>query len=211
MASAKVPFVEAIFGLESQKNVFPLKSNQPMETTMFCTQSQLKTLKHQYPTGLEVRLTSAMLDEPNPIARGSIGSVKFVDDSGAVHVNWATGRTLATEFGIDRLRATSLDKTLSWTQLAICVVKASQLKHLLKRSHLCPTVRFVSQLEAAIRQSSSINNFLSTHFDNIYELWDIDNFELAMDELQRKHVHSVTLAALEAIYSWLLTIHTTRY
>ncbi|MGR5296860.1 DUF4314 domain-containing protein [Vibrio mediterranei] len=178
---------------------------------MFCTQSQLKTLKHQYPKGIEVRLTSAMLDDLTPIARGSIGVVNLVDDSGAVHVNWTSGRTLATEFGIDRLRATSLDKLLSWTQLAICVVKASQIKHLIKGSHLCQTMIFISQFEIAIRQSSSIKNFLSTHFDDIYEEWDIESYEQVMDELQRKGSHYATQAALEAIYSWLLTTHSTRY
>ncbi len=178
---------------------------------MICTLSQLNTLKNQYPKGLEVRLTSAMLGDPNPIARGSLGVVHLVDDSGAVHVNWSTGRSFATEFGVDRLRATSLDKHLSWTQLAVCVVKASQIKHVLKRSYLCPTRHFISQFEMAIRKSSSIKSFLSTHFDEIYEQWDIENYEQVMDEVQRKDSLSATLAALEAVYSWLLTTHTTRY
>lgn len=47
-----------------------------------------------------VRLIS--MDDPQAVPRGTEGTVKFVDDSGTIHVLWDTGSQLGLIPGHDR-------------------------------------------------------------------------------------------------------------
>jgi hypothetical protein len=45
-----------------------------------------------------------MGDDPRPVASGTRGTVKVVDDMGSIHMQWDNGRTLALIPGEDRFR-----------------------------------------------------------------------------------------------------------
>lgn len=57
-------------------------------------------LKKKYKKGTRVVLHS-MSDDPNPIPKGTKGTVEFVDDIGGIFVNWDNGRKLSLIVGID--------------------------------------------------------------------------------------------------------------
>ena len=50
--------------------------------------------------GMRVRLVS-MVDDPNPVAPGTEGTISLVDGMGVIHVKWDDGRTLGLIPGVD--------------------------------------------------------------------------------------------------------------
>ena len=65
---------------------------------------QAEYLKKAYPAGTRIVLNS-MGDDPRPIASGTRGTVKFVDDIGTVHCKFDDGRSLGLIEGEDDFRA----------------------------------------------------------------------------------------------------------
>ena len=55
------------------------------------------------PPGTRLELIE-MGDDPRPVASGTRGTVKVVDDMGSIHMQWDNGRTLALIPGEDRFR-----------------------------------------------------------------------------------------------------------
>lgn len=62
--------------------------------TGFPTRAQVESLRKQYPAGTKVRMIH-MTDPYDPIPKGTVGTVAYVDDAGSVHMHWLGGRTLA--------------------------------------------------------------------------------------------------------------------
>lgn len=56
-------------------------------------------LRETYPEGTKVKLIS-MDDQQAPLP-GTIGTVRFVDDAGTIHVSWETGSSLGLIPGED--------------------------------------------------------------------------------------------------------------
>lgn len=73
---------------------------------MFLKQEEIKNIKEFYKEGMVVEMVS-MVDDPRPIPPGTLGTVKFVDDAGQIHVSWTTGSSLAAVPGIDYIRPMS--------------------------------------------------------------------------------------------------------
>lgn len=69
---------------------------------------QLKALREQYPKGCRVRLNR--MDDPYrlDLIEGSLGTVRFVDDIGTIHVAWDCGSSLGVVFSEDS--CTRIDK-----------------------------------------------------------------------------------------------------
>lgn len=65
-------------------------------------EEMVKNLKKEYPEGTRVKLVR-MVDDPRPVASGTLGTVKYVDDAGTIHVNWDNGRTLGVVYGEDQI------------------------------------------------------------------------------------------------------------
>ena len=67
---------------------------------MFFDESYVNQLKEKYPKGTRVVL-DYMGDDPNPIAPGTIGMVRHVDDIGTIHCVFDNGRSLGLIPGED--------------------------------------------------------------------------------------------------------------
>ena len=64
---------------------------------------QAKRSRELYPPGTRIELLS--MDDPfSPIAPGTRGTVRMVDDAGQLHMNWDNGRILAVVPGEDSFR-----------------------------------------------------------------------------------------------------------
>ena len=54
---------------------------------------KINALKEMYTAGTRIQLDH--MDDPyHPVASGTIGTVKFVDDAGTIHVKWDSGSSL---------------------------------------------------------------------------------------------------------------------
>lgn len=67
------------------------------------SKEQLQSLRERYPEGTRVELMS-MNDPYRNIPIGSLGTVRFVDDIGTVHISWDCGSSLGAAFGEDTIR-----------------------------------------------------------------------------------------------------------
>lgn len=73
-----------------------------------------KENKAKYPPGTRIQLIK-MNDPHSPVEEGTRGTVKHVDDSGQLHMQWDNGRTLALVPGEDSFRKLT-DRELSEEQ-----------------------------------------------------------------------------------------------
>lgn len=62
---------------------------------------QLKVLREQYPKDCRVKLNH--MDDPYrfDLKEGAMGTVRYVDDIGTIHVSWDCGSSLGVVFGED--------------------------------------------------------------------------------------------------------------
>ena len=58
-------------------------------------------IRNKYPSGTRIRLMDQLKDPFSPIACGTEGTVRFVDDAGTIHMQWDNGRTLGLIYGKD--------------------------------------------------------------------------------------------------------------
>ena len=67
---------------------------------MFVDRNLVQRMKDQYPPGTRIEL-DFMGDDPRPIAPGTKGTVRIVDDMGTVHCDFDIGRRLGLVPGED--------------------------------------------------------------------------------------------------------------
>ena len=58
----------------------------------FPSREYVEKIRSQYPVGTRVSLVR--MNDVDPVAIGTKGTVKYVDDAGTIHVTWDDGRTL---------------------------------------------------------------------------------------------------------------------
>lgn len=67
---------------------------------MYVDNNLVQQIKQQYPPGTRIEL-DYMGDDPRPIASGTRGTVRIVDDMGTVHCDFDNGRRLGLIPGED--------------------------------------------------------------------------------------------------------------
>lgn len=68
----------------------------------FPSRETVERVRKIYPKGCRVKLVS--MDDPySSLKPGDIGTVRFVDDTGTVFVNWDCGSSLGIVYGEDQI------------------------------------------------------------------------------------------------------------
>lgn len=75
----------------------------------FPSQEEVERVRKEYPTGCRIELIS-MKDDPQPIPKGTKGTVKGVDDMLGVHTHWDNGSSLAAIYGVDEFKKVGEEK-----------------------------------------------------------------------------------------------------
>ena len=65
------------------------------------TRQEVEELRKQYTTGTVVKLVR--MDDIQAPPTGTIGTVRYVDDIGTIHVSWETGSSLGVVYGMDKI------------------------------------------------------------------------------------------------------------
>lgn len=65
----------------------------------------IENVRRQYPVGSRVELVK--MDDPQAPPIGTKGTVRGVDDTGSILVNWDSGGSLNVLFGVDEVRKIS--------------------------------------------------------------------------------------------------------
>ena len=69
----------------------------------FPSKEIVEKTKRRYPAGTRVELV--FMDDPyRDMPKGLKGTVRMVDDTATVHVNWDNGSTLGAVYGEDKIR-----------------------------------------------------------------------------------------------------------
>lgn len=69
----------------------------------FPSQETVERIRKMHSKGCRVELIS--MDDPySRLSSGDRGTVKLVDDTGTVFVNWDCGSSLGIAYGVDRIR-----------------------------------------------------------------------------------------------------------
>ena len=62
----------------------------------------VKLYRTAYPKGM--RVEKVAMDDPQPIERGTRGTIEYVDDAGTIHVKWDNGRILGIVPDVDEFK-----------------------------------------------------------------------------------------------------------
>lgn len=76
----------------------------------------LAQLRKTYNEGDKIRLVKEMADPFHPIAKGTVGTVRYVDDIGTIHTNWENGSSLGVVYKkdeVEKLQYWSVEQFIS--------------------------------------------------------------------------------------------------
>ena len=66
---------------------------------------KIEELRKHYSKGTRIRLIS--MDDMQAPPAGCLGTVRFVDDIGTIHVSWDNGSSLGVVYGVDAIEKLS--------------------------------------------------------------------------------------------------------
>ena len=76
----------------------------------FPSKEQIKAIKERYPKGTKLELTDDLYDPYTVIPKGTVGTVKAVDDMCTIHMHWENGSSLGLIPGQDSFKVISRPK-----------------------------------------------------------------------------------------------------
>ena len=110
MMNKKEKLICCICGSECENNYgnnpYPLSTSGKCCNTCNIKVVESRQMMSKIKVGTRIVLDKDMND-PQPILKGEMGSVDFVDDIGQIHMKWDNGRTLALIFGVDEFHIVS--------------------------------------------------------------------------------------------------------
>jgi hypothetical protein len=65
------------------------------------TRKEVEELRKRYPKGTRIKLIH--MDDVQTPPSGCMGTVRFVDDIGTIHVAWDNGSSLGVVYGVDEV------------------------------------------------------------------------------------------------------------
>ena len=71
---------------------------------IFIAEKELRHLREKYTAGTRVELIKMNDPYSRDLAPGALGTVRYVDDAGSIHVAWDCGSGLAVVYGADECR-----------------------------------------------------------------------------------------------------------
>lgn len=74
-----------------------------MAKNNFPDQKTIEQVRRKYPENSRVELVK-MADPFSRLVPGDRGTVRFVDDTGTIHVSWDNGEGLGVIYGVDKVR-----------------------------------------------------------------------------------------------------------
>lgn len=83
--------------------------------SQFPSQKEVERIKKMYPKGTRIQI-ERMNDPYHPIASGTKGTVKFVDDAGTIHCAFDNGRSLGVISGEDGFHKIGIESTAELTE-----------------------------------------------------------------------------------------------
>ena len=81
---------------------FPAVIRKTVRSFMnFISKEALQRIREEYPVGARVELTKMNDPYRTDLVPGCRGTVRFVDDTGTIHVSWDIGSSLGVVYGED--------------------------------------------------------------------------------------------------------------
>ncbi len=87
-------------------NPYPLNNSGRCCNTCNVKVVESRQMMSKIKVGTRIMLDKDMND-PQPILKGEMGLVDFIDGIGQIHMKWDNGRTLALIFGVDEFHIIS--------------------------------------------------------------------------------------------------------
>lgn len=114
-----------------------------------------RKFEEKYPIGTHVRLIH--MSDPQPVSKGTIGVVDFIDDIGQIHVKWENGSSLALVEGVDEFEIINTDLSVAERRInSNQILKEAERKMIMKEKSTKITPELIEE----------ITEFLNEHREN---------------------------------------------
>lgn len=143
--------------------------------------------------GMRIRLIS-MVDDPNPVPPGTEGTIRLIDDTGTIHVNWDNGRTLGVLPNVDKYQLLESSSGASEIKSSIKKTSSSVNKSMPKPTKVSASTQSALK-SSGIKTNQVSKNFKSTNIKDVKvesnEIKGGKADNLTVKDLAKKHGVSV--------------------
>lgn len=146
--------------------------------------------------GMRIRMVS-MTDDPNPIAPGTEGTIRLVDDAGVIHVKWDDGRSLGVIPGVDhyQLMPDSKSDLYDETNKMFESTNVSNIKSALKKDvnkSMPKATKMSSSTSSSLKSAGVKTNQVSKNFKSV----NIKGIKVESNEIKGGKADNLTVKDL---------------